>query len=254
MGLSGRQVRYLWAIGYFKSGGSKGKGATKPIPSPSDRIATGKKVSESNSGLHPPTFKDYSTGDPSVIEKLDSVYAQAQAKYGIGNNKDAKLVETASKYFGDTKVESKYAFQTVNDTLRGKSGLTKSEADEGKRIDSALSKAFHVSEEPMTVYRGAVGLDGIQEGHQFTDMAYTSTTMKPGHAFNFADNNSTEGVTTHVYRISVPKGTKVLAGKPSSGDKGEYEVLLHKGTKYQVMPSKGERISGRDIIDLMVVH
>ena len=77
--------------------------------------------------------------------------------------------------------------------------------------------------EDITVYRSTNQFpDSLQKGVEFTDKAYTSTTLLPSVAFS----NFGGGV---LYRIHLKKGQKVALGHI-----GERELILPRGSKFKV--------------------
>jgi hypothetical protein len=145
--------------------------------------------------------------------------------------------------------------------LRGRRGpstsLDKAENEVVKMMDKAFDKASVQLTEPVKVHRGTL-LDSydlmvdesdlpnavskmFREGAEFVDYGFGSTSIDRGIADRFtnpqhmtdAEDIEDRGRMVSIrMEITLPKGTRVLAGRPE-----EKELILPRGTKYRVIKS-----------------
>ena len=90
-------------------------------------------------------------------------------------------------------------------------------------LDAAIADTS--ASRPIVLYRG-VDRDSVSVGQTFTDHGYTSATLTPGKAFGASDR--------FVVKIEVPAGSKALYLGSLSNVESEDEVILPRGSRFQV--------------------
>ncbi len=159
----------------------------------------------------------------------------------------------------------------INDDLRDADGkLDVQSAAYTLLIDDAIKKSKPLDKE-ITVYRGVKTgagsrirstegeksaksfFDELQEGDEFSDLAFISTTLNPRVAANFADLNSGPNYQGLLFRINVPTsvtGVFMNSINPKAGFNGEIEYLLPRGSTFKLLRKAGkvwdlEAVSGQ---------
>ena len=149
----------------------------------------------------------------------------------------------------------------INDNLRDVDGkLDVQSAAYALLIDDAMKKSKPL-DKAITVYRGVktgVGqrirgsegeksakdfFDELQEGDEFADLAFISTTLNPRVAANFADLNSGRDNQGLLFRINVPTsvtGIFMNSINPKAGFNGEIEYLLPRGSMFKLLRKAGK--------------
>ncbi|MBZ2201795.1 MAG: ADP-ribosyltransferase [Lentilactobacillus hilgardii] len=121
-------------------------------------------------------------------------------------------------------------YEAINDALRGsEKKASKKIRSDVKNINSGIHQ-FKLSA-PLTVFRGTsmFGLkkslddQGVKVGGEYSDMAYSSTTLKRMVALSFSKHV--------ILKINVPRGYHGAYIDPISKNKGEKEYLMNGGTK-----------------------
>lgn len=154
-----------------------------------------------------------------------------QERYGSGVDRSAEQSAWQRQGAEDHAINlySGAGYSRMNEGLR--SGNVPADLKpEVTALDRAISQAQ--LSEGTTVFRGMTSDPGLQPGDKVTDPAYASTSMDPNTAWSFANGHSSDSERFPpgaVFRIDAPAGTPAL-GIWS----GEHEVLLGRGTSYQV--------------------
>jgi hypothetical protein len=118
-------------------------------------------------------------------------------------------------------------------------------------LDEALDAALSV--EPLVLYRGvdsiyATELDkrGLKAGDIIEDLAFQSTSRNRSICRGFMGYDA-GGL---LFRIAVPKGSKVLDLSPYSTNPAEEEFLLPRDTQLRVVGYD----ENEDVLDVEVIH
>lgn len=128
-----------------------------------------------------------------------------------------------------------HTYAHMNDSLRRDKPMLPDHHHDVEHMDHATSfKTKH----DMHVYRGVNHmkkheLHALKPGTRFHDHGYTSTSSDHDTATNFG--NGGHGDKKHVFKIHVPAGTKAHhVDAHYSAFKHEHEVVLHRGTHFEV--------------------
>lgn len=121
-----------------------------------------------------------------------------------------------------------------------------------RRIDDAISKStvpdnvFTYRGINQAVFKKEHKVVGSLVGNIIDDKAFVSTTLHRKQALSWSWMNGSElGV---VLEIALPKGSHALyMDDPSIMDRGEYELLLPRGTKFRVTSDTMENWFGEDV-------
>lgn len=223
MGLSYKQVRYLWAIGYFKSGGAKGKvGSKVPTKHPPQSLIVHSET-EAHKILdkhYPDLFKEgsevlpYDTGigrglaayrNPGYIQMNEAL------RHPTPENRNAKVVTETDVYPTRTKDYTVHEANTMLDQVFEKHGIP-------LHTDMALHRSLrgdYAEQLAGDITSGKVPIGSIMQ-----DPGFTSTSV---HTNGGWDSPIT-------VRIHAPKGTKVL---PGNGD--QTELILNRNSKFEIL-------------------
>lgn len=166
--------------------------------------------------------------------------------------------QSVRTYFGggliDTSESTEIAYRSVNNFLRGQKRTSEDQKILSDYADD-ISKSMRASPKDLTVFRGIKGDFGNQDfelGSTIQDHGFVSTSLNPSHAHSY----SKSGDHGKMFRISIPKGHKILLGEDSSmsSSRGEHEVVLDRGSSFRVTGKSKDESSGLDVIDLEIVR
>lgn len=136
---------------------------------------------------------------------------------------------------------SDHGSRSFNSALHRGTPLSFTQAQLRDNLDRIATK--HQAPQNLTVYRGMnKGSAGVSTQHN----SYTSTSLHPGQALEFATPDKTDGM-LHVMKIHVPKGSHgIYAGGYSHSSAGDHEsdsfehekeFILPRGSKFQTEPN-----------------
>lgn len=201
MGLSYKQVRYLWAVGYFKSGGAKGK--VKSIAK-----------------VEPKSFPDSWEANQYARDHLTSTHTMPNSEHKLA----------LSTYRGAD-------YKDINGVARGRitdPGKIERYTPLNKLLDEAISTSIPTPH-PIMLHRGISGEfsgnlmkmhnEGTLIGSVIKDGGFLSTSLTKKVASDFATN----GDNPIVISMSAPKGTKGVSIQGS-----EAEFLLGRDRKVRI--------------------
>jgi len=202
----------------------KQKGLQHPSTSPKnlDRI-----IAQSPIKYHP---------DSSILCKIDSKMNEfkPQIKYVNELSKDTKK---AIQYYTDD------GYDKINNYLRyGGDKYVQQVYNSVKLIDQAFKNAPPLTQDVIT-------FRGIRSSYQiegdFTEKAYTSSTVDLSVALEFNNNNK-----CCIFKIHISKGTRVLPLVDCSDNASELEVLLPRNSKFKILSVVFDAKTNRNIINL----
>lgn len=145
----------------------------------------------------------------------------------------------------------------INDALRDKDKkLDAKSAARALLIDDAIKKSKPL-DKAITVYRGVQTKERVsrrqddaidffsklQEGDEFSDSAFISTTLSPRTAAAFADLDLGPDYQGILFRINVPpavKGMFMNSVNPNAGYNAENEYLLPRGSTFKLLRKAGK--------------
>lgn len=148
-------------------------------------------------------------------------------------------------------------YSAINDSLRDTEGkFDVKSAAYALLIDDAIKKSKPL-DKAITVYRGVKTkeqtarrqddarnfFDELQEGDEFSDAGFTSTTLSPRTAASFADLELGPDFQGILFRINVPpKVTGIFMNSinPNAGFNAENEYLLPRGSTFKVLRKEGK--------------
>lgn len=252
--LTTKQVRYLWAIGLFKSGGKKA--TSQQIENALSGKQTNKVKSEleakskpsTDSKIQPkvktePKVKDTSSPPPKEFKDIDE--ADAWATKNLSHHGSAKTTDhlQAQKDYIMNGLPDEF-----NGFLRGDQPSTPQYESQKRLLDESFDHA-KPTKHAMTVHRGISGdfaeklsdmfaNEELIPGTIISDKAYTSTSLLSSVATSVLGKKDTPSRRMKM-EIEVPKGSKVLYFDQhdlGDGDKtGDAEVLLPRGSKFEYL-------------------
>lgn len=144
----------------------------------------------------------------------------------------------------------------INDSLRDTDGeFDVKSAAYALLIDDAMKKSKPLGRD-ITVYRGVKTSEAfdrqkeakdffneLEDGDEFSDLAFTSTTLDPRVAANFANLSSSPDEQGILFRINVPNSTTGIfmnSVSAKAGFNSEMEFLLPRGSKFKVLRKAGK--------------
>lgn len=209
---SAKQIRYLWAIGYFKTSPNHSKYKVQAL-------------SASNESA-PKVFQSKNEANDWASKTLGSPLEWST--YQEHKGRDAELAKSLDNYRGP-------GYSQINFDLRRSSGRSLSK--QSQILSESFERFSKPSPESLEVFRGVSGkfaellhtsaFSGkLQEGSIITDYGFVSTSMDKDFARSFASGSSASGE----LKISVPKGTKMIY----MGVRKEAELLLDRGSQFKV--------------------
>lgn len=124
-------------------------------------------------------------------------------------------------------------FRRMNSYLRdGPEGMSESDLELVRPRVSALTDLIEIQDpttSTTTLYRGMGGQNlQLNEGDEFHDRAFVSTSKQSEVAEEFAEEDGT------IFTIRVPAGAQILDVNAAGDDDEEGEVLLPPGSKFRV--------------------
>jgi len=128
------------------------------------------------------------------------------------------------------------AYVDVNESLRTGAKMTPENRLLVETMDDAFEKAS--TDHEMTVYRSVVSgfwqplVGNVKPGDVVTDKSYTSTTTNPEGVKRFG---------SHTVEIKVPKGAKAIPMDGISKYEHESEVVLGRGTQFEVVSTTPQK-------------
>jgi hypothetical protein len=141
----------------------------------------------------------------------------------------------------------RYSFQgdvAANGLLRGTGSGKHEEFDRPKTeqlikdLDRAMYELVPPAPENVTVYRGGRFtpdfIDQLEPGASITEPGYSSTSIREHAAVRFMRVES-KGKAPVIQEIEVQKGSPILPLFLNSGSTDEFEILLPRGTKFEVV-------------------
>ena len=188
-------------------------------------------------------FAEMEKEDEMAMDEVGSLI-QAQEDYaeGLSRASEAVLVDYAST--GHTE---------VNKSQRGAPPppLGTDEKAEALKKAQVLSDAIDgapTNPEALTVFRGVSAeagakLSGAKVGSTVEDFGFVSTSVSRTTAEGFAVGEGKGAKFGKVLRIEIPRGAKVLAMDPFSSVRGEYEVLIQRGSTFKITGQTSDTIN-----------
>lgn len=119
------------------------------------------------------------------------------------------------------------AYLQINKELR--SGRVLNSRDYIDAIDRAMARPDAVTKENFTAMRGFHPdfFAGAKPGDVLIDRGYSSTSINPNHSWYGS-----------AARVLIPKGTRGIYLERITENPGEYEFLLNRGTRFEVVSNK----------------
>jgi hypothetical protein len=180
-------------------------------------------------------------GTKARSKRLDALDKISISAYSDDDAADMDSINNLDRY-------TEEGYEQINHELRHPGWKGQEPSDRVKAIDRAFEEFGVELTEPVTLLRGIPMPDLVpDEGAEFSDRAFVSTTANTSIAERFASGFSRR--TGAIIRINVPAGRTVLAGRPT-----EDELILPRNSRFRVRSKRQAAGLGKPVeieIDLL---